>query len=82
MAKSFHLTIAKVGENLFAGEALSVTVPGSAGTLTVLAQHEPLVTPLVPGIITVTSATGVVEAIPLEGAGVLEVSNSQATIII
>ena len=28
MAKTFHLTIARIGENLFDGEAVSVTLPG------------------------------------------------------
>ena len=46
MAKTFHLTIAQVGHNIFDGEAVSVTLPGSDGVFTVLANHEAFVTPL------------------------------------
>ena len=48
-----HIVIAKVDQNLFDGEAESLTVPGSAGEMTVLGEHMPLVTTLKPGTITV-----------------------------
>jgi F-type H+-transporting ATPase subunit epsilon len=81
MAKTFHLTIARVGENLFDGEAAAVTVPGADGVLTVLAGHEPFVTPLKPGTISVESAQGD-QTFELETNGILEVSSNQATVII
>lgn len=81
MAKTFHLTVAKVGENLFDGEALSVTVPGAEGVLTVLANHEPFVTPLTEGTIRVHTEEGE-QTFDLPQAGILEVSNNQATVII
>ena len=31
--KTFHLTVAKVGENLFEGEAISATLPGERGSI-------------------------------------------------
>lgn len=79
--KTFHLTIAKVGENLFDGEAVSVTVPGVEGVLTVLANHEALVTPLAPGTIRVQAESGV-ETFELSDTGILEVSHNQATVIL
>ena len=81
MAKTFHLTIAKVGENLYDGEAVSVTVPASEGEMTVLANHEPFVTPLKAGTIRVESDSGD-SSFALETDGILEVSNNQATIIL
>jgi len=81
MAKTFHLTIAKIGENLFDGEAVSVTVPGAEGVLTVLANHEPFVTPLKEGTIHVETAEGK-QTFELAQTGILEVSNNQATVII
>lgn len=82
MAKTFHLTIAKIGTNLFDGDAVSATLPGSEGTLTVLANHEPLVTSLDPGIIRVNVQDGQAQTFELTAPGILEVSNNQATVII
>ncbi len=82
MAKTFHLTIAKVGENLYDGEAVSVTVPGAEGLLTVLANHEAFVTPLKEGTIRVEKEDGTKEEFTLPISGILEVSNNQATVII
>ena len=82
MSKTFHLTIAKVGENLFDGDAISLHVPGSEGELTVLANHEAFVTPLKPGTIRVEGAGGEKQDILLEKDGILEVSQNQATVIL
>jgi F-type H+-transporting ATPase subunit epsilon len=82
MAKTFHLTVAKVGENLFDGEALSLTAPGSEGELTVMAHHEAFVTPLKPGTIRIETGTGTEQTIVLEAEGILEISHNQATVIL
>lgn len=81
MAKTFHLTIAKVGENLFDGDAVSVVVPGAEGVLTVMANHEAFVTPLKEGKVTVENPDGHKQAFELLTPGILEVSSNQATII-
>ncbi len=49
----FPLTIASVNEVHFDAEAVSLTVPGSDGELTVLADHESFVSSLKGGKITV-----------------------------
>jgi F-type H+-transporting ATPase subunit epsilon len=82
MAKTFHLVVAKVGENLFDGEAQAVTLPGEDGVLTVMANHEAFVTPLKSGTIRIEDATGAKQEIEWEGNGLLEVSNNQATVIL
>ena len=56
-AKTFHLTITSVTGAQFDGAAESATLPGSAGEMTVLANHEPLVTTLKSGKITVRTGT-------------------------
>ena len=56
--RTFHLIVTTVSGPKFDGEALSVTVPGSAGEMTVLAGHEPLVTTLKAGLITARSEGG------------------------
>ncbi len=74
------VTVARVHENLFNGEAESVHVPTTAGEVTILGHHEPLVATVQAGIVTVHTKEGdhsfVVED------GVLEVSSDQATILL
>ena len=48
-----QVTIARVHENLFAGEAVSVTVPTTDGEMTILSKHEALVATLKAGTVTV-----------------------------
>ena len=78
MAKTFHLTIARIGENLFDGQALSVSLPGEEGMFEVLAGHEAFVTPLSKGTARVTTEAGDKETFDLE-KGIAEVSNNQVT---
>lgn len=82
MSKTFHLTVARVGENLFEGEAISVSLPGTEGVFTVLAGHEAVVSPLKPGVIEIKDAEGVLQKITLETTGIAEVSNNQATVLL
>lgn len=77
---TFKLTVSKVNELLFQGEVTSVTLPGSEGELTILPYHEPLISMLKAGTITVR-AIDKVEKFTIEH-GLLETSNGQATILI
>jgi len=79
--KTFHLTIARVGQNLFDGEAVSVTLPGEEGVFTVMANHEAFVTPLITGIASVETADGKREAFEIV-KGIAEVSSNQATVLL
>lgn len=81
MAKTFHLTIAKVGATLFNGEVASATFPGSEGELTVLAHHEAFVTSLKTGMIRVQGHEELL-TFEVDSSGVLEISNNQATVIL
>lgn len=78
--KSFALTISKVNEQLFGGDAYSVTLPGSEGEMTILANHEPLISMLKRGIITVRDSDGT-KQFPIE-KGLLETSNGKVTILV
>lgn len=82
MAKTFHLTIATVGDNLFDGEAVSVTLPGSEGVFTVMAGHEAFVTPLREGVALVKDSAGNETSYTLAEGGVCEVSGGQATVLL
>ncbi len=81
MAKSFHLTVARVGENLFDGEALSATVPGVDGVFTVLAGHEAFVSQLKAGDVRVEAADGTKHHFEITH-GIAEVSGNQATVLL
>ncbi len=80
--KTFHLTIAKVGENLFEGEVESASFPGVEGVFQVLAEHEAFVSPLRSGQIRVTTADGTEHHFEVREGGVAEVSRNQATILL
>ena len=82
MSKTFHLTIARVGENLFDGEAVSVNLPGKDGAFTVLAEHEAFVTPLKEGEALVKTADGESKTFPIHDGGIAEVSKNQTTVLL
>jgi F-type H+-transporting ATPase subunit epsilon len=79
---TFHLTIAQVGQNLFDGEAISVTLPGESGMFTVMAHHEPLVSPLKVGKAIIKTADGASQELELTIPGIAEISSNQATVIL
>ncbi|OGG49903.1 hypothetical protein A2763_01825 [Candidatus Kaiserbacteria bacterium RIFCSPHIGHO2_01_FULL_54_36] len=80
-ANTFHLTIASVGETKFDGAAASATLPGSAGEFTILAHHEPIVTTLKPGTITVRTGGAEPQTFMIE-SGVLECANNRAVVLL
>ncbi len=80
--KTFHLTIAKVDENLFEGEAVSATFPGKEGVFEVLAEHEAFVSELAPGTIRVRVAAGQLSQFEILQNGVVEVSHNQVTVLL
>ena len=82
MAKTFHLTIAKVGESLFDGDVESVSLPGSEGRFELLAGHEAFVSTLASGEARVREASGGFRRFDLTDGGVAEVSHNQATILL
>jgi len=80
MSATFQLVVSSVGETYFDGQAISATFPGSAGEMTVLAHHEPLVTTLKEGTVIVRTEGGVKE-FPVRN-GVLECSNNRAVVLL
>ncbi len=75
-----HVHIAEVHKVLFDGEAHSLTVPGADGVLTILPHHEPLLTTLKPGTITVRAQEGDTH-LPVD-SGVLEVHPEGVVILL
>lgn len=80
--KTFHLTVAKVGENLFDGEAVFVSLPGSEGLFQVLAEHEAFVSELVPGDMHIKVKDGNQHTIKIERKGIAEISHNQVTVLL
>ena len=81
MAKLLNLTIARVDGPVFNGEVVSVTLPGTEGEMTIMADHEALVSALRPGVATVKTATGTTETFDLT-KGTFEINNNHATVLI
>lgn len=80
--KTFHLTVAKVGENLFEGEAISASLPGSEGVFQILAEHEAFVSGLAPGEMHIKTADGEIRHFDIIHGGIAEISRNQATILL
>lgn len=78
---TLHLTISSVSENLFDGAVESATLPGAAGEMTILPHHEPLVTTLKEGVITVRLSGTESKKFAIT-SGVLEVSGVRAVVLV
>jgi F-type H+-transporting ATPase subunit epsilon len=75
------LTIAKIDEVLFQGEALSVTVPAAGGVMTVLGHHMPLITTLRKGSVTI-KAEGKPDSTFTVESGFLEIGKEETVILL
>ena len=79
--KTFTLSIAHVDEALFEGEAVSVTVPGTEGEMTILPEHTALVSLLKEGNIVATLPDNSEKAFAVEH-GTVEISDNKVTILV
>jgi F-type H+-transporting ATPase subunit epsilon len=78
-------SLSKVNRIIFEGEVISVTAPGSAGELTILKGHTPLITTLKKGIVKVRTKKESEENDLLEfeiDGGLLETSGNNTTILV
>lgn len=80
-AKTFHLMIAKVDGPVFDAPAVSVTVPGTEGEMTVLAEHEAFISPLRKGTITMRREDGETESFECD-SGTIEVGENEVSILL
>jgi len=79
--KLLQLTIARIDAPVFTGGVVSVTVPGTEGEMTLLADHEAIISALKEGIITYRLPDATAETISIT-QGTLEVRDNVATILI
>lgn len=75
------VTLSRVDKALFDGEVVGVSVPGVGGNMQILANHQPLISPLKKGTVTLHKANNETESFRIE-SGTLEVSNNHATILV
>ena len=76
-----EVRVLKIQESLFSGKAVSITAPGITGDLQILSGHEPLITVLKAGVITIRDKEGKDHAFDIEH-GYLEVTAEQATVML
>ena len=81
MAKLLKLTISKVDAPVFDGDVVSVTVPGTEGEMTIMADHEALISVLKAGTVTVRPEVGETQTFVVT-QGTIEISRNHATVLI
>ena len=81
MAKSFKVNIVTPEKTAFEAEAESVILPGSEGYLGIWANHAPLVTGILPGVVTIKEATSGRTRFMSVSGGFLEVSDNVVNIM-
>ncbi|MDP2637052.1 MAG: hypothetical protein Q8P03_00345 [bacterium] len=78
---TFPLFIHSIDREIFSGNALALTVPGSQGELQVLADHVPLITLLKEGNLVLKTENAKEQTIPIAG-GVLEVKEKEVVALV
>ncbi len=73
--------IARVGESLFEGDALSLNLPGSEGDMTILPGHAPLIATLRAGTVRVVDAAKEHKEFEIK-KGLVEISNSEVIVLV
>jgi len=77
---TFSVTVATVSREIYSGEAVALHVVGTEGEMTILAHHEPLISNLVGGDVSIIDAQGATHTHAIT-KGVLEVANNKAVVL-
>lgn len=78
--KALKVSVVSAEEEIFAGDAYMVELPGELGSLGILPGHTPLITRIRAGTVQIKTATGAEELIFVAG-GLLEVQPDQVTVL-
>ncbi len=81
MAVEFHLDVVTPTKNVFSGNVVSVTAPGSEGQFQVLAGHAPFLSSLATGEVRVDLADKSQQTYKVSG-GFFEVSANRAMLLV
>ena len=78
--KELHLNIVSPEKEVF-DEVKSVTLPGTSGVFSILAQHAPIVSSLQEGTVSYTTTDGEEHTLDIH-SGFVELSNGEASVCV
>jgi F-type H+-transporting ATPase subunit epsilon len=78
---TIHVDVVSAEENIFAGEAEFVVLPGEAGELGIYPRHTPLITRIKPGVVRIKAAGKSEEERVFVAGGILEVQPNVVTVL-
>jgi F-type H+-transporting ATPase subunit epsilon len=81
MANTFHVDVVSAEEQIFAGTAEFVVLPGEAGELGIYPQHTPLITRIKPGAVRIKRPESAEEEFIFVAGGILEVQPKLVTVL-
>lgn len=81
MAHTIHVDVVSAEEQIFAGEAEFVALPGEAGELGIYPQHTPLITRIRPGAVRIKVPGQTEDEFVFVAGGILEVQPNAITVL-
>ena len=81
MANTIHVDVVSAEEEIFAGEAEFVALPGEAGELGIYPMHTPLITRIRPGAVRIKVPGRDEEEFVFVAGGILEVQPNVVTVL-
>ncbi len=81
MANTIHVDVVSAEEQIFAGEAEFVALPGEAGELGIYPMHTPLITRIRPGAVRIKVPNQSEEEFVFVAGGILEVQPDTVTVL-
>lgn len=81
MAHTIHVDVVSAEEQIFAGEAEFVALPGEAGELGIYPKHTPLITRIRPGAVRIKVAGQTDDEFIFVAGGILEVQPNAVTVL-
>ncbi|RZI44366.1 F0F1 ATP synthase subunit epsilon [Herbaspirillum sp. HC18] len=81
MAHTIHVDVVSAEEEIFAGVAEFVALPGEAGELGIFPQHTPLITRIRPGAVRIKVPGQAEEEFVFVAGGILEVQPNGVTVL-
>ncbi|MFC7515158.1 F0F1 ATP synthase subunit epsilon [Herbaspirillum sp. GCM10030257] len=81
MANTIHVDVVSAEEQIFAGEAEFVALPGEAGELGIYPMHTPLITRIKPGAVRIKVPGQAEDEFVFVAGGILEVQPNGVTVL-
>jgi F-type H+-transporting ATPase subunit epsilon len=81
MAHTIHVDVVSAEENIFAGEAEFVALPGESGELGIYPKHAPLITRIKPGAVRIKVKGQAEDEFVFVAGGILEVQPDTVTVL-